>query len=95
MSRASRALLLVSAAAFAATALVSGGCSSNPGPGETISDLRWNPTPEMWTMGRSKVQDSNDDVIAINGNLRQLNTDWKRLWLSDRPSIMTEYPLAR
>jgi hypothetical protein len=89
MTRALRPLLALS---FVALAACVGGCSTT---GESTEQVRWNPTPEAWTLGRSHDQARNDTSITVNENLRQLNSDWKALWLMDRPSRMSGYPTPR
>lgn len=92
MTRAIRPLLVVSAVGLAACV---GGCSHNPKPGESVNAIRGNPTPEMWTLSRSHDQALNDTAITLNEDFRQVNDDWKRLWLMDRPSRMSGFPSPR
>ncbi|MCH2135087.1 MAG: hypothetical protein MK101_00730 [Phycisphaerales bacterium] len=76
--------------------LLLAGCGN--GTHRNIEDTRYasvlnNLTPEL--AGLSSTQDDirNNSAIVGNLNLRMLSDDWVRVWLFDKPSILTPYPV--
>ena len=76
-------------------ALLLAGCGD--GTKRNLDDARYgtilhNLTPEL--AGLSSTQDGirNNSAIVGNLNLRMASDDLIRMWLMDKPSILTQYP---
>jgi len=50
-------------------------------------------SPEMSSLSRTRDQRTTQKKRAHDTNLRQLNEDWDRIWLNDRPLWLSEYPV--
>lgn len=67
-----------------------GACNNNRVTKQSVwADM----SPELETLGLTHDQRITRKKRAIDTNLRQLNDDWDTLWLQDRPSYMSEYPV--
>lgn len=85
MSRTSRIALTVLAAGVTLSTV---GCSRQ-------ANIRRNPTPELYTLTGRYVDHQNDFALMWDENMRMLAQDWARFWYVDRPSRLTQEPIAR
>ena len=69
-----------------------GGCASNPAR-EQLSEIRGNPTPELDTPTQTRDDIDNQLTVTFDTNLRSLNRDLGVLFLLDRPSRLSPYPM--
>lgn len=69
--------------------LLTAGCNKEI----TKKDIWKNPTPNMEGLGHTEDQLQNARVRVTDTNLRQISRDWDVLWLNNRPSYMTDYPV--
>jgi hypothetical protein len=90
-------MTLRTALSISGLALVSmlGACGGPATPGESLADIRSNPSPELDGMATSDEEIANAQARTVDTNLRMLNDDWQRLWLLDKPSMLTTYPSSR
>ncbi len=89
MSRATFRTSRIALALLAASACVTlMGCSR-------ASNIRRNPTPELYTLTGRYVDYQNDFALMWDENMRMLAQDWARFWYVDRPSRLTQEPIAR
>jgi hypothetical protein len=75
---------------FAAIGLFTIGCDSTGG---RIHSYRLNPSPEVDTLSESHEEIENAVTVAYDYNLRALNQDVGRFWMTDRPSRLTRFEL--
>ena len=73
---------------LAATALFLGGCSTI-----TASDIRSNPTPELYSQNLTDEQFRNMQAIHVHHAWRTMYDDWSRLWMYDKNTEMTPWPV--
>lgn len=85
MLRAAR--LFVLGLAVTATALLSG-CNTI-----TSADIRRDPTPELYSQALSGEEFRNDRAIHRHHAWRTLRDDWARLWLYDKNTNLTPWPV--
>lgn len=57
-----------------------------------VNSYRLNPSPAEDTLARRKLDTDNRDAITVDTNFRQLNEDWNRIWLMDRPTRLSRTP---
>lgn len=82
--------LAASLAAAAGLSLL-GGCSSMGGKQHaSISD---DATPSLITLDQRPIDVSNTTTISWNTNWREHWNDWDKIWLLDRPSRLTQFPI--
>jgi len=55
----------------------------------TAEDVRWNMSPELWTMDESREEQKNRHARTLDTNLRQISNDADRALLIDRPSHLS------
>lgn len=86
--------LTLAASALAAAAVLSGCSSRNVPPGESITAIRGNLTPELMTLWQT--QDDVDNRIAITSdeNWLMFTQDLGRAFFFDKPSRLTPEPIA-
>lgn len=85
MSRTSRIALSVAAASLMLSIV---GCGRH-------ASIRREPTPELYTLTGRYVDYQNDFALMWDENMRMLAQDWARFWYIDRPSRLTQEPIAR
>ena len=66
-----------------------GGCSDDI----TGRSVRWDPTPEMETMGRTGDQHDTEVRRSLNETGRQIWDDWDNFWFLDEPIRLTQWPI--
>jgi len=71
------------------TTLFVGGCSSTI----TSSDLRSDPTPELYSASRGSDTYYNNRALVRNNTWRQIHDDWANIWLEGRNQRLTRYTL--
>lgn len=84
----------IGVSAILATAILGGCGSQTVRSGETISDVRANPTPEISTLYQTPDDVSNMLTLVNDQNLSMFAQDWGHLWLYDRPSRLTQEPVG-
>ncbi|MEM6393128.1 MAG: hypothetical protein AAF797_10180 [Planctomycetota bacterium] len=84
----SRVCSLALLASAAALLTVSTGCSSKI----TSSDIRANPSPELYTTAHTLEEYRNDKAQTLDWYVRSLRDDIDSVLLLDRPSRLTIYP---
>ena len=78
-------------AVFAAVAALAGGCD---GPPKVTADrVRSDMSPELETIAMTRGQRMNNVARTMDTNLRELNDDWDRIFLLDRPLRTSRYPI--
>ena len=82
----SRIRMCVMILSLSGVGLVGVGCDSTGG---RIHGYRLNPTPEVDTLSQSHDEIENAVTVAYDYNLRSLNQDVGRFWLTDRPSRLS------
>ena len=83
-----------SVVAIAGLALL-GGCGSQTiRSGESLSDIRSNPTPEISTLYQTPNDVSNRTTLTVDQNLSMFAQDFGRFWLYERPSRLTPEPVG-
>lgn len=89
MTRASRAIL---------TAVAAAGCLSGcqkPDPYATdLKSILANPSPELKGVAETPSDVDRDFAINVNSNMRQASDDIGRVFLFDRPSFGSPYPIV-
>lgn len=83
-------------AAMISATMVLVGCGA--GTHRNLDDARYgtilnNLTPELAGMSSTQDDIRNNDAIVGNLNLRMASDDFIRVWLFDKPSILTPYPV--
>lgn len=87
---------VISTGAFLLVGMGLGGCySANIQKGESLSQIRNNPAPGLQNESQRYPDVSNMYAVNMNDNMRKANSDWNRLWLMDRPSRLSPYPITR
>ena len=56
--------------------------------------IRRNLTPEVMGLASSQQEWANNQASIDNLNNRMFNDDWNRIWLRDKPSSLTPYPVV-
>lgn len=88
MTRATRASLI----AVAACCLI--GCQK-PDPYATdLKSILANPSPELQGVSETPSDVSRNVAINTNSNMRQASDDLGRVFLFDRPSLASPYPIV-
>ncbi len=72
--------------------LALGGCASSASR-EQLAEIRCNPTPKLMTLTNRDDDVNNTLTHTFDTNLRSLNRDLGVLWLLDRPSHLSPYPI--
>lgn len=90
MARRSAALTVLSLSAFAL--LAAGGCYSDYSE-SAAADIRWDPSPNMDTLYQRPVDVENSLAVMSDTNWRMFNQDLGRVFLLDRPSMLTLEPM--
>jgi len=70
-----------------ATAVL-GGCNTI-----SSSDIRSDPTPELYSQAMTRTQFRNDRAVHQHHGLRTLRDDWARIWMYDKNTQMTPWPV--
>ncbi len=90
-------LMRLGFAAVALTGLVAlGGCSETRSNGSeriTARSVRSDMSPELESIGESHQSRMNRYARVNNTNARQIHDDWDTIWLMDKPSQMSRYPI--
>lgn len=85
----------VSAALLVAASLSMVACSSGgPQHAGDIDMIRSDPSPAMHTLAERDSDRINRHTLNTDTNFRMISDDWDRLWMIDRPSHLTFYPVA-
>ncbi|MGQ0627607.1 MAG: hypothetical protein ACT4PL_05845 [Phycisphaerales bacterium] len=87
----SRTASLLTLALLAGLAGVAG-CSSTPAR-EQLAEIRANPSPVEETLTKSTDDIDNQYTVTFDENLRGLNRDLGVLFLLDRPTRLSPYPM--
>ncbi len=64
------------------------GCSSS-----RYDEIKADPTPNLDTLYQRPEDIDNSMTVTFDENLRMLNQDMGRFWLTDRPSRLTREPI--
>jgi len=72
-----------------------GGCSGGDTASGRDAMVRGNLSPDLDTLYQRPIDQDNHHVLTIDENYRQLNEDWDRLWLLDRPSRLARERVPR
>lgn len=84
---------IVAVALFTTVALL-GGCASDNYNGPITSEsYQSNPSPELSSLTRATEQSDNHLATVSDLNLRQIPDDLAAIFLLDRPSHLTPYPV--
>ncbi len=51
-------------------------------------------TPELFNTSESYDEANGHFAVQVNTDLRSLQNDWSRVWLTDRPSSLSPYPIT-
>ncbi len=72
------------------------GCqSSQIGPNDvTFNSVKGNLTPELVTLSDSQNDVDRDIAVNFNQNLRMFWDDMGYVWMTDRPSSLSNYPVV-
>lgn len=81
------AALVVGAAGLS----VAGGCAGTAG--RQHAAISHDATPDLITLDKRPIDDSNMVTVTWNANWRESWDDWNKIWLLDRPSRLTQYPM--
>lgn len=74
-----------------ASVVMLGGCSSSDDI--TANSVRADMSPEMESIAMTPEQRKNQFARVVDTDFRQIVDDWDRLWLVDKPSGMSRYPI--
>lgn len=91
--RSSRLSIAAPAAAVLALGVLAGlaGCQSESEA--QLADVRFNPTPEIMTPTQRADDIDNQVHTGFDTNWRSFNRDWGVIWLTDKPSRLSPYPM--
>lgn len=79
-----------------AAGLVAGGCAGPAKPGESTTQVRLNPTPELQGVSTSQDDIDNRVTFTMDEGFRAMTTDFARTIIYvDRPSRLDPYPRIR
>jgi len=84
-------LNVVSVAALCLIGLA--GCRASDPAREQLSQIRHRPTPELQTLTQTPDEVDNQIAITFATNDRSLKRDLGILFLTDRPSRLSPYPM--
>ena len=84
----------ISSLICAALALIAG-CSSSDYSYQAAADIRGDVSPDQDWLAHRPVDVKNAFAIAEDENLRMMNEDLARFLLIDRPSHLSQTPIAR
>lgn len=87
-----RTFQLMAAGLVLSLGMLATGCSSSQGR-ITASDIRSNMTPELKTTAMTSEQHKTRVVRSVDHNLRQVWDDLDYIFLVDKPSHLTPYPI--
>lgn len=76
-------------------ALAFGGCQSQTVSERLASEYQMNPSPELDTLHERPIDISNRMAITTDENLRMLNADLGRVFLFERQSRLSPFPITR
>ncbi len=93
-SRLSVARLAIPGVVGLAVVALSGCTSSAPGAA-AADELRWDPSPEAYSLHQRYEDVQNEFAIMADENTRMLVQDWNRAFYWDRPSRLTREPIPR
>ena len=68
------------------------GCKSNPN-NVRFDDIVGNLTPELQTLTERPSNVHRNLAVSDNQDLRMLNEDLGRIWMTDGPSTLSPYPI--
>ena len=85
-----RAIRLVATAGSIAVISALSACSST-----STSALRWNPAPNMSSLGQTQDDFRNSFTVTWNENWRMAGEDMARTFFYDRQSRLSVYPIPR
>lgn len=57
-----------------------------------VEEIRRDPSPRLHGVANTFDEFENNRAIAWDVNLRQVNDDWERFWLSEHPMRLTHFP---
>ena len=81
--------------ALALLAAVAGCGTTQPRDDAAADDLRFDLTPELYTLSNSWSDEKNQWAVMVNENTRMMREDWDRAMYWDRPSRLTREPVPR
>jgi len=59
----------------------------------SASDIRSDPTPELYTQNQTRDQYLNMQAIHVHHAWRSARDDWSRIWLYDKNTELTPWPV--
>lgn len=83
---------LITAGLLTSAVIGTAGCQSDPN-NVSFDAIKGDLTPEMMTMSERNVDVERNMAMVGNVNLRSMWNDLGRMWMFDRPSILTPYPI--
>ncbi|MCA9285101.1 MAG: hypothetical protein KDA22_07810 [Phycisphaerales bacterium] len=90
MRRFLTAALVGSLATVITTGII--GCESDPNP-VSFNNIKSDLTPELMTMSERPSDVDRNMAVVGNINIRNMWNDLGRMWMFDRPSILSPYPV--